>query len=87
MRAGVEIRPYEESDLEAIVEFSLRAWDPVFDSLRQVLGGAIFERLHQPEWASVQAEAVREGSTTKKGRWPRRGGPVKVDEQSARRPR
>lgn len=64
MRAGVEIRPYEESDLEAIVEFSLRAWDPVFDSLRQVLGGAIFERLHQPEWAAVQAEAVRSSCTS-----------------------
>jgi GNAT superfamily N-acetyltransferase len=56
---GVDIRPYEESDVEAIVEFSLRAWEPVFESLRQVLGNSIFARLHQPEWRSVQAEAVR----------------------------
>jgi GNAT superfamily N-acetyltransferase len=62
--AGVEIRQYEESDLEAIVEFSLRAWQPVFESLRQVLGDAIFMRLHQPEWTAVQAEAVRSSCTS-----------------------
>ena len=64
MSAGVEIRQYEESDLEAIVTFSLRAWQPVFDSLRQVLGDAIFMRLHQPEWTAVQAEAVRSSCTS-----------------------
>ena len=64
MSAGVEIRRYEESDLEAIVEFSLRAWQPVFESLRQVLGDAIFMRLHQPEWTAVQAEAVRSSCTS-----------------------
>ena len=64
MSAGIAIRPYEESDLEAIVEFSLRAWQPVFESLRHVLGDAIFTRLHQPEWTAVQAEAVRSSCTT-----------------------
>ena len=64
MSTGVEIRPYEESDLDAIVEFSLRAWQPVFESLRQVLGDAIFVRLHQPEWTAVQAEAVRSSCTS-----------------------
>ena len=64
MSAGLEIRPYRESDLEAIVEFSLRAWQPVFESLRQVLGDAIFVRLHEPEWTAVQAEAVRSSCTS-----------------------
>ena len=64
MSAGVEIREYEDSDLDAIVEFSLRAWQPVFESLRQVLGDSIFARLHQPEWTAVQAEAVRSSCTS-----------------------
>ena len=64
MSAGVQIRPYQESDLEAIVEFSLRAWQPVFESLRQVLGNAIFQRLHEPDWTAVQAEAVRSSCTS-----------------------
>jgi ribosomal protein S18 acetylase RimI-like enzyme len=52
------IRELQDGDLDGIVDLSLRAWAPVFASLRQVLGEAIFSRLH-PEWRSGQAEAVR----------------------------
>jgi GNAT superfamily N-acetyltransferase len=62
--AAVVIRPFQESDLDAVVELSLRAWEPVFDSLRAVLGDAIFARLHQPDWRTVQAEAVRSSCTS-----------------------
>jgi GNAT superfamily N-acetyltransferase len=60
----VEIRSFDEADLDGIVEFSLRAWEPVFDSLRQVLGDAIFARLHEPDWRTVQAGAVRASCTS-----------------------
>jgi GNAT superfamily N-acetyltransferase len=62
--AGIEIRPYDEGDLDAIVDLSLRAWEPIFGSLRQVLGEAIFERLHRPDWRAVQAGAVRATCTS-----------------------
>jgi GNAT superfamily N-acetyltransferase len=62
--AEVEIRPFHESDLDAVVEFSLRAWEPVFDSMRQVLGDSIFARLHDPDWKAVQAEAIRSSCTS-----------------------
>jgi GNAT superfamily N-acetyltransferase len=61
---AVELRAYAELDLEAIVELALRAWEPVFESLRTVLGDAIFARLHQPDWTTLQAEAVRSGCTS-----------------------
>jgi GNAT superfamily N-acetyltransferase len=64
MSDGIRIRPYDTSDLEAIVDFSLRAWQPVFESLRQVLGEAIFSRLNQPDWTAVQAEALRSSCTS-----------------------
>ena len=64
MGGGVVIRRFEEADLDQVVEFSLRAWEPVFDSLRQVLGDQIFTRLHQPDWMTVQANAVRLGCTS-----------------------
>ena len=60
----MDIRSFEESDLDAIVDLSLRAWEPVFESMRRVLGDAIFARLHRPEWRAVQAEAVRLTCTT-----------------------
>src|SRR5262245_2406195 len=53
----VEIREFQQGDLEAIVELSLRAWEPVFDSLRDVLGDTIFFRL-KPDWKTAQAEEV-----------------------------
>lgn len=45
-----------------MVEFSLRAWEPVFASVRAVLGEAIFLRLH-PDWKANQAEAVKASCT------------------------
>ena len=53
-----DIRLFHEGDLDQIVEFSLRAWQPVFASVQDVLGAAIFRRLH-PDWKSDQAAAVR----------------------------
>lgn len=64
MADAVVIRPFEEADLDAIVELSLRAWEPVFESLHGVLGDPIFARLHQPDWRTVQAEAVRASCTS-----------------------
>jgi hypothetical protein len=64
MTAASEIRPFHVSDVDAIVAFSLRAWEPVFNSLRQVLGDAIFDRLHRPDWQTAQADAVRSSCTS-----------------------
>jgi GNAT superfamily N-acetyltransferase len=58
----IEIREFREDDLETIVEFSLRAWQPVFASVRDVLGDDIFLRLH-PDWRANQADAVRSSCT------------------------
>ena len=63
MDDALEIRAFHESDLEAIVEFSVRAWAPVYALMRPVLGDAVFDRLHQPDWQTVQADAVRSSCT------------------------
>ena len=59
---AVDIREFEERDLDAVIEFSLRAWEPVFVSLRTVLGDDVFLRLH-PDWRGDQAEAVKSTCT------------------------
>ena len=72
------IRPFEDRDIEAVVDLSLRAWAPVFASLEQVLGSDIFRRQH-PDWREDQRQAVEEVCTTKEGRvWVAEagGGPV-----------
>ncbi len=62
MANDVEIREFRTSDLETVVEFSLRAWAPVFASVRDVLGDEIFLRLY-PDWEANQSEAVRSSCT------------------------
>jgi GNAT superfamily N-acetyltransferase len=57
---GVEIRELQQGDLDAIIKFSVRAWEPVFASFRRILGDPIFFRLY-PDWRKDQAEAVRAG--------------------------
>jgi ribosomal protein S18 acetylase RimI-like enzyme len=60
------IRPFEDRDAEAVVDLSLRAWAPVFESLEQVLGSEIFRRLH-PDWREEQRRAVEDVCAAEKG--------------------
>lgn len=55
MRA--RIRPFTDSDLTKIVELSLLAWEPVFESFEKVLGPRVFPILY-PDWRKTQAEGV-----------------------------
>ena len=55
---SIQLREFRSEDLDPVVAFSLRAWEPIFDSIREVLGDEIFLRLH-PDWRAGQAEAVR----------------------------
>ena len=61
------IRPFEDRDAEAVVDLSLRAWAPVFESIERVLGSGIFGRLH-PDWREDQQRAVGEVLVSKEGR-------------------
>ena len=51
------IRPLTPVDIAAVVEFSLRAWAPVFESFRTVLGERVYQALY-PDWSMTQARAV-----------------------------
>ena len=56
---SASIRPLEPADVEPVVQLSLRAWAPVFDSLRSALGMGLFSRMH-PDWRQDQRRAVEE---------------------------
>jgi ribosomal protein S18 acetylase RimI-like enzyme len=61
------IRRFEDRDVGAVVDLSLRAWAPVFASLERVLGSEIFGRMH-PDWREDQRRAVEEVCRAEKGR-------------------
>ena len=44
-------------DIEEVVQLSLRAWEPVFQSFEQVLGAKIY-RLLYPDWRTGQQAVV-----------------------------
>ena len=51
------IRPYTEKDLDAIINLSLLAWEPVFISFQYIFPSAIYDILY-PDWQKSQAEGV-----------------------------
>jgi len=52
------IEPYDGSQLDAIVRLSLRAWEPVFASLREAMGTAVFRAFYRDDWRAAQRRAV-----------------------------
>jgi ribosomal protein S18 acetylase RimI-like enzyme len=54
---GPTIRRLASADIAAVVEFSLRAWAPVFESFHTVLDEWVYQALY-PDWTTSQARAV-----------------------------
>lgn len=52
------IEPYEDSKLDAIVQLSLRAWQPVFESLQAAMGPDVFRAFYRDDWRVAQRSAV-----------------------------
>ena len=52
------IRLFEEGDAAAVVALSLRAWEPVHTSLREVMGDELFDLRHRPDWRARQQRDV-----------------------------
>ena len=63
----VTVRPLQERDIAGVVEFSLRAWQPVFESFKTVMGPEIFRRVYR-DWPADQARAVEETCRAHRGR-------------------
>ena len=53
------IRLYEPFDEEPVVKLSLRAWEPVFAAVEQLLGSELFSRL-RGDWRAGQAKEIRD---------------------------
>jgi ribosomal protein S18 acetylase RimI-like enzyme len=55
----VIIRALRADDIDAVVEFSVRAWRPVFESFMKIMGPGVFPRIY-PDWQAGQAASVRD---------------------------
>ena len=54
---NLSIRQVSSNDVEDVVELSLLAWVPVFESFERILGSAIY-KLIWPDWKAGQREAI-----------------------------
>lgn len=54
------IEPYKSDHLEAVAALSLRAWAPVFDSLKQVFDASVYQSFYPEGWRTSQEKAVRD---------------------------
>jgi hypothetical protein len=53
------IREYEPSDEEAAVQLSVRAWDPVFAAIEELIGSELLLLL-RGDWRAGHAKEVRD---------------------------
>jgi ribosomal protein S18 acetylase RimI-like enzyme len=56
---AISLRPFEHTDMDAVVALSLRAWAPVFVSIEEVLGDELFEFFYKGDWRRSQEADVR----------------------------
>ncbi len=53
----MNIEAYNDSHLGPVIRLSLRAWEPVFESLAKVMDPEVYREQH-PDWRSSQRRAV-----------------------------
>jgi ribosomal protein S18 acetylase RimI-like enzyme len=56
----MQIKPYDASHVDAVVRLSLRAWSPVFDSLKKALEPSVWEQFYPDGWRVSQEKSVRD---------------------------
>lgn len=52
-----QIRPFIDEDLDDILQLSLSAWKPVYDSFAQILGFRIYTLIY-PDWRQREREGI-----------------------------
>ncbi len=52
------LRPMQEADIEPILDLSIAAWEPVFQSFERILGRSLF-LMEYPDWPKNQRDAVK----------------------------
>jgi ribosomal protein S18 acetylase RimI-like enzyme len=62
----ITIRPFETSDRDRVLDIAVAAWQPVFKSYREILGGELFDTMHAG-WEEDKRSQVRSACEGKHG--------------------
>lgn len=55
---NMQIQPYETSHLDSVFQLSLRAWAPVFSSMRTVMNPDVYQEFYPDGWRKSQQKVV-----------------------------
>ena len=55
---SVQIRPMRKEDIDGLVQLSLLAFEPIFDSFAQIPGPEVYPIVY-PDWKTSQSEGVK----------------------------
>jgi ribosomal protein S18 acetylase RimI-like enzyme len=56
----MQIEPYNLQHLDAVVDLSLRAWTPVFDSIQKAMNTDVYRSFYPDSWRVSQQKAVED---------------------------
>jgi ribosomal protein S18 acetylase RimI-like enzyme len=56
----LRIEPYDTHQLDAVIQLSLRAWHPVFDSLQTAMNADVYQTFYPDSWRVSQKKAVED---------------------------
>ncbi|MEG3858236.1 GNAT family N-acetyltransferase [Microcoleus sp. herbarium12] len=56
----MRIEPYDAHQLDAVINLSLRAWAPVFDSIQKVMDLDVYRAFYPDNWRVSQQKAVED---------------------------
>ncbi|MBD2060033.1 GNAT family N-acetyltransferase [Oculatella sp. FACHB-28] len=56
----MQIEPYAPNQLDAVIQLSLRAWEPVFDSIQNALDAEVYRVFYPDSWRVSQQKAVED---------------------------
>ena len=59
----MQIQPFAQAHLDAVVQLSLRAWEPVFDSIYRTMGEDVYGVFYPDGWRVSQEKAVTDVCT------------------------
>lgn len=56
----MQIQPYNAAQLDAVIRLSLRAWQPVFNSIQEVMSADVYRIFYPNHWRVSQQKAVED---------------------------
>jgi GNAT superfamily N-acetyltransferase len=56
----MQIQPYDAKQLDAVIRLSLRAWEPVFDSIQKAMSADVYRVFYPQHWRVSQQKAVED---------------------------